>query len=101
MLATSAVALIASGHDHRAILLSPKAAHPRPGVVVSMARSRRSGINAFFPKIFSNRDKSLAGEDRWRRNEWKRAVIGTVIVALGIAIVEGIRLFIIGGVVGV
>lgn len=30
------------------------------------------------------------GEDRWRRNEWKRALVGTVIVALGIAIVEGI-----------
>ena len=30
------------------------------------------------------------GEDRWRRNEWKRALISIVIVALMIAIVEGI-----------
>ena len=30
------------------------------------------------------------GEDRWRRNEWKRALVSIVIVALGIAIVEGI-----------
>ncbi|MEZ7678420.1 hypothetical protein O3645_03010 [Pauljensenia sp. 27098_8_107] len=30
------------------------------------------------------------GEDRWRRNEWKRALVATVIVTLGIAIVEGI-----------
>ena len=55
-----------------------------------MARSRRSGISTFFPNIFSNRDESLAGEDRWQRSEWKRALVGTVIVAVGIAIVEGI-----------
>ena len=30
------------------------------------------------------------GEDRWRRNEWKRALVSIIIVALGIAIVEGI-----------
>lgn len=30
------------------------------------------------------------GEDRWRRSEWKRALVSIVIVALGIAIVEGI-----------
>lgn len=55
-----------------------------------MARSRRRGIRGFLPNIFSNRDESLAGEDRWRRNEWKRALVGTVILAVGIAIVEGI-----------
>ena len=55
-----------------------------------MARSRRRGIRGFLPNIFSNRDESLAGEDRWRRDEWKRALVGTVILAVGIAIVEGI-----------
>lgn len=55
-----------------------------------MARSRRSGISTFFPNIFSNRDESLAGEDRWRRSEWKRAAIGIIILTVGIAIVEGI-----------
>ncbi|SPT55285.1 hypothetical protein [Schaalia odontolytica] len=55
-----------------------------------MTRSRRSGISGFFSSIFSNRTESLAGEDRWRRNEWKRALVSIVIVALGIAIVEGI-----------
>lgn len=55
-----------------------------------MARSRRRGIGGFLSSIFSNRTESLVGEDRWRRNEWKRAVIATVIVTLGIAIVEGI-----------
>lgn len=55
-----------------------------------MARSQRSGISIFFPNIFSNRDESLAGEDRWRRNEWKRAAIGIIILTVGIAIVEGI-----------
>lgn len=55
-----------------------------------MARSRRRGIGGFLSSIFSNRTESLVGEDRWRRNEWKRALIGTVILALGIAIVEGI-----------
>lgn len=55
-----------------------------------MARSRRSGISTFFPNIFSNRDESLAGEDRWRRSEWKRAAIGIIVLAVGIAIVEGI-----------
>ena len=55
-----------------------------------MARSRRSGISTFFPNIFSNRDESLAGEDRWRRSEWKRAAIGIIILTVGIVIVEGI-----------
>lgn len=55
-----------------------------------MARSRRRGIGGFLSSIFSNRTESLVGEDRWRRNEWKRALIGTVILAVGIAIVEGI-----------
>ena len=55
-----------------------------------MARSRRSGISTFFPNIFSNRDESLAGEDRWRPSEWKRAAIGIIVLAVGIAIVEGI-----------
>ena len=55
-----------------------------------MARSRRRGISGFLPNTFSNRNESLAGEDRWRRNEWKRALVGTVILAVGIAIVEGI-----------
>ena len=61
----------------------------RPGVV-SVARSRRRGIGGFLSSIFSDRTESLAGEDRWRRSEWKRALVGTVIVALGIAILEGI-----------
>ena len=55
-----------------------------------MTRSRRRGFGGFLSSIFSNRTESLVGEDRWRRNEWKRALIGTVILALGIAIVEGI-----------
>ena len=55
-----------------------------------MTRSRRSGISGFLSSIFSNRTESLVGEDRWRRNEWKRALVSIVIVALGIAIVEGI-----------
>lgn len=55
-----------------------------------MARSRRRGIGGFLSSIFSNRTESLVGEDRWRRNEWKRALVSIVIVALGIAIVEGI-----------
>lgn len=55
-----------------------------------MARSRRRGIGGFLSSIFSNRTESLAGEDRWRRNEWKRALVSIVIVALMIAIVEGI-----------
>lgn len=55
-----------------------------------MFHLRCSRMKTFFPKIFTNNDESLAGEDRWRRNEWKRAAIGTVILALGVAIVEGI-----------
>ena len=55
-----------------------------------MTRSRPRGIGGFLSSIFSNRTESLAGEDRWRRNEWKRALVSIVIVALGIAIVEGI-----------
>ena len=55
-----------------------------------MARSQRSGISTFFPNIFSNRDESLTGEDRWRRSEWKRAAIGIMILTVGIVIVEGI-----------
>ena len=55
-----------------------------------MARSRRRGISGFLSSIFSNRTESLVGEDRWRRNEWKRALVSIVIVALMIAIVEGI-----------
>lgn len=57
---------------------------------MTVARSRRRGISGFLSSIFSNRTESLAGEDRWRRNEWKRALVATVIVTLGIAIVEGI-----------
>ena len=90
MLAACVTLLVASRHEQRAILLSPEALHPRPGGVVTMARSRRSGISGFLSSIFSNRTESLAGEDRWRRNEWKRALVATVIVTLGIAIVEGI-----------
>ena len=55
-----------------------------------MTRSRRRGISGFLSSIFSNRTESLVGEDRWRRNEWKRALISIVIVALMIAIIEGI-----------
>ena len=57
---------------------------------MSVARSRRRGIGGFLSSIFSNRTESLVGEDRWRRNEWKRALVSIVIVALMIAIVEGI-----------
>ena len=55
-----------------------------------MTLSRRRGIGGFLSSIFSNRTESLVGEDRWRRNEWKRALVSSGIVALGIAIVEGI-----------
>ena len=55
-----------------------------------MTLARRRGIGGFLSSIFSNRTESLVGEDRWRRNEWKRALVSIVIVALGIAIVEGI-----------
>ena len=55
-----------------------------------MARSRRRGISGFLSSIFSGRTESLAGEDQWRRSEWKRALVGTIILAVGIAIVEGI-----------
>ena len=55
-----------------------------------MTLSRRRGIGGILSSIFSNRTESLVGEDRWRRNEWKRALVSIVIVALGIAIVEGI-----------
>ncbi len=58
--------------------------------MVIMTRSRRRGFGGFLSSVFSNRTESLAGEDRWRRNEWKRALVATVIVTLGIAIVEGI-----------
>ena len=58
--------------------------------MVAVARSRRRGIGGFLSSIFSNRTESLAGEDRWRRNEWKRVLVSIIIVALGIAIVEGI-----------
>ena len=57
---------------------------------MTVARSRRRGIGGFLSSIFSNRTESLVGEDRWRRNEWKRALVSIVIVALGTAIVEGI-----------
>lgn len=90
MLAACVTLLVASEHEQRALLHSSEAAHPRPGVVVIMARSRRRGIGGFLSSVFSNRTESLAGEDRWRRNEWKRALVATVIVTLGIAIVEGI-----------
>ena len=90
MLAASVTLLVASDHEQRAFLRPSEAGHLRPGGVVTVARSRRSGISTFFPNIFSNRDESLVGEDRWRRNEWKRALVATVIVTLGIAIVEGI-----------
>lgn len=90
MLAACVTLLVASEHEQRALLHSSEAVHPRPGVVVIMARSRRRGIGGLLSSIFSNRTESLVGEDRWRRNEWKRALVSIVIVALGIAIVEGI-----------
>ena len=90
MLAACVTLMVASEHEQRALLHSSEATRPRPGVVVTVARSRRRGIGGFLSSIFSNRTESLAGEDRWRRSEWKRALVGTVIVALGIAIVEGI-----------
>lgn len=90
MLATSVTILVASEHEQRALLHPSEADRQRPGAVVSVARSRRRGIGGFFSSIFSNRTESLAGEDRWRRNEWKRALVSIIIVALGIAIVEGI-----------
>ena len=90
MLAASVTLLVASDHEQRAFLHPSEAGHLRPGGVVSVARSRRRGIGGFLSIIFSNRTESLVGEDRWRRNEWKRALVSIVIVALGIAIVEGI-----------
>lgn len=90
MLAASVTLLVASEHEQRALLYSSEAARRCTGGVVTMARSRPRGISGFLSSIFSNRTESLVGEDRWRRNEWKRALIGTVILALGIAIVEGI-----------
>ena len=90
MLAASVTLLVASEHEQRALLYSSEAARRCTGGVVSVARSRRRGFGGFLSSIFSNRTESLVGEDRWRRNEWKRALIGTVILALGIAIVEGI-----------
>ena len=90
MLAASITLLVASDHEQRAFLHPSEAGHLRPGGVVSVARSRRRGISGFLSSIFSNRTESLVGEDRWRRNEWKRALVSIVIVALGIAIVEGI-----------
>ena len=90
MLAACVTLLVASEHEQRALLHSSEAGHLRPGGVVSVARSRRRGISGFLSSIFSNRTESLVGEDRWRRNEWKRALVSIVIVALGIAIVEGI-----------
>ena len=90
MLAACVTLLVASEHEQRALLHSSEATRPRPGVVVTMARLRRRGIGGFLSSIFSNRTESLVGEDRWRRNEWKRALVSIVIVALGIAIVEGI-----------
>ena len=90
MLAASITLLVASDHEQRAFLHPSEADHRCTGGVVTVARSRRRGIGGFFSSIFSNRTESLAGEDRWRRNEWKRALVSIVIVALGIAIVEGI-----------
>ena len=90
MLAASVTLLVASDHEQRAFLHPSEADHRCTGGVVTVARSRRRGIGGFFSSIFSNRTESLAGEDRWRRNEWKRALVSIVIVALGIAIVEGI-----------
>ena len=90
MLAASVTILVASEHEQRAFPHPSEAGHLRPGGVVSVARSRRRGISGFLSSIFSNRTESLVGEDRWRRNEWKRALVSIVIIALGIAIVEGI-----------
>ena len=90
MLAASVTILVASEHEQRAFPRPSEAGHLRPGGVVAVARSRRRGIGGFLSSIFSNRTESLVGEDRWRRNEWKRALVSIVIVALGIAIVEGI-----------
>lgn len=55
-----------------------------------MARSRRRRISGFLSSIFSGRTESLAGEDRWRRGEWKRALISIFIFAISVAVVEGI-----------
>ena len=90
MLAASITLLVASDHEQRAFLHPSEADHRCTGGVVTVARSRRRGIGGFLSSIFSNRTESLAGEDRWRRNEWKRALVSIIIVALGIAIVEGI-----------
>ena len=90
MLAASVTLLVASDHEQRAFLRPSEAARRCTGGVVSVARSRRRGIGGFLSSIFSNRTESLVGEDRWRRNEWKRALVSIIIVALGIAIVEGI-----------
>ena len=90
MLAASVTLLVASDHEQRAFLHPLDAARRCTGGVVNVARSRRRGIGGFLSSIFSNRIESLAGEDRWRRSEWKRALVSIVIVALGIAIVEGI-----------
>lgn len=90
MLATYVTCLVASEHEQRALLYSSEAARRCTGGVVSVARSQRRGISGFLSSIFSNRTESLVGEDRWRHNEWKRALVSIVIVALGIAIVEGI-----------
>ena len=90
MLAASITLLVASDHEQRAFLHPSEADHRCTGGVVTVARSRRRGIGGFLSSIFSNRTESLVGEDRWRRNEWKRALVSIVIVALGIAIVEGV-----------
>ena len=90
MLAASVTLLVASDHEQRAFLHPSEADHRCTGGVVTVARSRRRGIGGFLSSIFSNRTESLVGEDRWRRNEWKRALVSIVIVSLGIAIVEGI-----------
>ena len=90
MLAASITLLVASDHEQRAFLHPSEADHRCTGGVVTVARSRRRGIGGFLSSIFSNRTESLVGEDRWRRNEWKRALVSIVIVSLGIAIVEGI-----------
>ena len=55
-----------------------------------MARSQRRRISGFLSSIFSGRTESLAGEDRWRRGEWKRALISIFIFAISVAVVEGI-----------
>ena len=90
MLAASITLPVASDHEQRAFLHPSEADHRCTGGVVTVARSRRRGIGGFLSSIFSNRTESLVGEDRWRRNEWKRALVSIVIVSLGIAIVEGI-----------